>query len=444
MGLVDFTLPLTNPVLQFLLILLIILIVPIILNTVKKFKIPDLLGLILAGAIIGPNGIFLMERDTAIILSGTAGLLYIMFLAALEIDIVDFKKNSRRSLGFGMYTFIIPMVLGTIAGYYILEFTLPTSVLLASMFASHTLITYPIVRKYGVTRNKAVNITVGGTIITDTLALLVLAVIVGMVTGEVSAMFWVRLSVSVIIFGLVIMLMFPLIGRWFFKRYHDSVSQYIFVLVMLFLGGLLAQLAGVEAIIGAFLVGLALNRLIPYTSPLMNRIEFVGNAIFIPFFLIGVGMLIDYRAFLEDINTIRVATVMIFIATAAKYLAAWITQKTYRLSLDERRLIFGLSNAQTAATLAVVLVGYNIITGVTDAGEPIRLLDESVLNGTILMIFVTCTIASFATQKGAENLASAEGFEAATDESENQEKILIPVSSLETTDELVNLGITVK
>jgi len=436
----DTTLPLTNPVLKFLSILVIILFAPIILN---KIKIPHLLGLIIAGAVIGPNGINLMERDSSIILSGTAGLLYIMFLAGLEIDLADFKKNSKKSLVFGLYTFSIPMVLGTLTGLYGLGFSLPTSVLLASMFASHTLIAYPLISKMGVAKNKAVNITVGGTMITDTLALLVLAVIVGMTTGEVNTEFWVRLTISILVFGLIVMFLFPIIGRWFLKRFDDSVSQYIFVLVMVFLGAVLAEMAGIEAIIGAFLSGLALNRLILHTSPLMNRIEFVGNAIFIPFFLIGVGMLIDYRAFFKDIETIKVASAMIVVATTAKFLAAWITQKTFKFSVDERRLIFGLSNAQAAATLAAVLVGYNIVIGETETGEPIRLLSESILNGTILMILFTCTIASFVAQKGAQNIALLESTDTSDDE-ENQEKILIPISNIETTDELINLGVLIK
>jgi Kef-type K+ transport system membrane component KefB/nucleotide-binding universal stress UspA family protein len=435
------TLPLTNPVLKFLLILVIILFAPILLN---KIKIPHLLGLIISGAVIGPYGIHLMERDSSIILSGTAGLLYIMFLAGLEIDLADFKKNSQKSLVFGMYTFIIPMSLGIASGIYLLGFSIPTSVLLASMFASHTLITYPLVSKLGIAKNKAVNITVGGTIITDTLALLVLAVIVGMSEGEVNTEFWIRLSLSILAFGLIILLLFPLIGRWFFKRFDDNVSQYIFVLVMVYLGAALAEMAGIEAIIGAFMAGLALNRLIPHTSPLMNRIEFVGNAIFIPFFLIGVGMLIDYRIFIKDFETIKVAAVMIAVATAAKFLAAWLTQKTFRFSADERRLIFGLSNSQAAATLAAVLVGYNIVLGTSPGGEPIRLLNESVLNGTILMILVTCTIASFVTQKGAKNVALLENTTQETDDEDPAEKILISINNIDTTEELINLGVTIK
>jgi Kef-type K+ transport system membrane component KefB len=430
-------LPLVNPVLRFLVILLIILLAPIISN---KLKIPHILGLIVAGAIIGPNGLNLLTRDSSIILSGTAGLLYIMFLAGLEIDLNEFRKNSSKSLVFGMFTFIIPMALGTFTGIYILKFSVLSSVLLASMFASHTLLAYPILSRLGVIKNRAVNIAVGGTLITDTLALLVLAVIVGLANGDVTPAFWTKLSVSIIVFGLVVLFLFPIAGRWFFKKYDDNISQYIFVLVMVFLGSVLAEAAGIEAIIGAFLTGLALNRLIPSTSPLMNRIEFVGNAVFIPFFLIGVGMLVDYKAFVKDTNTIFVAAVMTVVATVAKFLAAWFTQKTYRLSVDERRLIFGLSNAQAAATLAAVLVGYNVILGQTPDGEPIRLLNDSVLNGTIIMILVTCTIASFAAQKGGKNISLQESATEETSSDDFFEKFLISVSNPATIDELINLS----
>ena len=437
---IDFTLPLADPVLKFLLILLIILAAPLLLN---KLRIPHLLGLIIAGAIIGPHGFNLVLRDSSIILSGTAGLLYIMFLAGLEIDMADFKRNSTKSLVFGMYTFLIPMILGTVVGIWVLRFNVLTSVLLASMFASHTLIAYPIISKLGISKNKAVSITVGGTMITDTLALLVLTIIVGMATGQVNDMFWIRLGVSILIFALIVLFGFPFIGRWFFKHVHDNISQYIFVLVMVFLGSFLAQVAGMEAIIGAFLSGLALNHLIPQSSPLMNRVEFVGNAIFIPFFLLGVGMLIDYRTFFTSFETIKVGLIMIIVATAAKYIAAWMPQKTFHLSTDQRSVIFGLSNAQAAATLAAVMVGYNVITGTDANGEPIRLLNESVLNGTILMILVTCTIASFAAQKGAHNIAAQD----ISDKEENKkesEHILIPVSNEETVEELVNLSLAIK
>ena len=409
----------------------------------NKLKIPHLLGLIIAGAIIGPNGLNLVLRDSSIILSGTAGLLYIIFLAGLEIDMGDFKKNSGRSFVFGMYTFLIPMALGIVAGLYVLHFSMETSILLASMFASHTLIAYPIISKLGITKDKSVTITVGGTMITDMLALLVLTVIVGMATGVIGEHFWTRLSISIVIFVLFVVIAFPIAGRWFFKHVQDSISQYIFVLVMVFLGAYLAELAGIESIIGSFLAGLSLNRLIPRSSPLMHRVEFIGNSIFIPFFLIGVGMLIDYRAFFTSFDTIKVGIVMIIVATIAKYAAAWLTQKTFRMSVDQRRIIFGLSNAQAAATLAAVMVGYNVILGQTPEGEPIRLLNESVLNGTILMILVTCTMASFSAQRGAHNLAATASSE--TDETgDHKERILIPLSNEDTAEELVNLSLATK
>lgn len=436
LNILDFSLPLTNPVLKFFIILIIILLAPILLN---RLKIPHILGLILAGAVIGPNGFNLLLRDSSIILSGTAGLLYIMFLAGLEIDLNDFKKNKFKSLLFGLYTFSIPMTMGVLVGFYILNFSLLTSVLLASMFASHTLIAYPILGKFGVAKNRAVNIVVGGTMITDTLALLVLAVIVGMTKGTTNFIFWVQLLIAVIAFGFVVLHVFPIIGRWFLKRYQDPISQYIFVLVMLFLGSFLAEVAGIEAIIGALLTGFALNRLIPAASPLMNRIEFVGNAIFIPFFLIGVGMLLDFRAFFTDMETILVAVVMSIAVTLAKFIAAWSTQKTFKFSADERRLIFGLSIAHAAVTLATVSVGYNIIIGETATGEPIRLLGESILNGTIIMILITCTISTFVVQKGARNLSLFQSTAKDKDHAVNKETIVIAVNNSETVEELINL-----
>ena len=439
---IDLTLPLEDPILKFLLILVIILAAPLLLN---KLKIPYLLGLIIAGAVIGPHGLNLVLRDSSIILSGTAGLLYIMFLSGLDMDMSDFRRNSWRSLVFGLYTFCVPLVLGILAGYYILGFSIYSSILLAGLFASQTLIAYPIVSKLGIARDKAVTIAVGGTVITDTLALLLLTVIVGMATGNVDDMFWWRLSGSVALCIAIIVVLFPILAHWFFKQVSDNISQYIFVLAMVFLGSYLAQLAGLEPIIGAFLTGIALNRLIPRTSPLMNRIEFVGNAIFIPFFLIGVGMLIDYRAFFRDWESLEVAAVMIVLITAAKYIAAWLTQKSFRLSPDQRTVIFGLSSAHVAATLAAVMVGYNVILGYTPGGEPIRLLNESVLNGTILMILATCTVSTFATQRGAHNIAVRQTQQTSEEKSPAQEDhILIPVAHEESADELVGLSSMLK
>lgn len=434
-----FHLPLTNPVLIFSVILFIILISPILFS---KIRIPHLIGLILAGAIIGPHGINLMLRDSSIVLFGTVGLLYIMFLAGIEIDLADFQRNRFKSIVFGLFTFTIPMALGTIVGLHVLDYSLPTSILLASMFASHTLITYPIVSKMGVSRNVAVSTAVGGTIITDTLALLVLAVIAAMVKGELNSTFVLQLSVSFVIFVAIIMILFPVLTRWFFKNNEDGISQFIFILALVFLAAFLSQMAGVEPIIGAFLAGITLNRFVPYSSPLMNRINFVGNALFIPFFLIGVGMLINFNTFFGNIETIKVGLVMTVVATLGKFLAAWFTQKVFGMSNDQRNVIFGLSNSQAAATLAAIIVGYNIILSYDPAGNPIRLLDENILNGAVLMIMVTCIISSFATQQGASNLALEQSNDSA--EGKANEQILIPINNIESVEMLMSLSLSIK
>ncbi|MBU8883640.1 cation:proton antiporter [Kaistella sp. DKR-2] len=435
------TFPLEDPVLKFLVVLIIILFAPLLLN---KIKVPHLLGLIIAGAAVGPNGFNILARDSSIVVTGTTGLLYIMFLAGLEIDLAEFKKNKWKSLGFGGYTFVIPFILGILTAYYFLDFNLLTSFLFASLFSSHTLISYPMVSKMGVAKNAAVNITVGGTMITDILALLVLAVVVGMTTGEVNASFWIQLSVGIILFGAVVLFGFPIIGRWFFKKVEDKISQYIFLLVMIYLAALLAEMAGIEAIIGAFLAGLAMNRLIPQNSALMNRVDFVGNAIFIPFFLISVGMLIDAKVFFKDFETIKVALVMISVSIGGKYLASVATQRTFSFTKPEGGIIFGLSSASAAATLAAVMVGYNIVIGETETGEPIRLLNESVLNGSILLILVSCTISSFITQTNAEKIIEADNENMISETDPDDERILLALHYEKTVAAMTNLALLLK
>lgn len=435
------SLPIEDPVLKFLIELIIILCIPLLLN---KIKVPHLLGLIIAGAVIGPNGFNVLARDSSVVVTGTTGLLYIMFLAGLEIDMGDFKKNKWKSITFSLYTFTVPFVLGLIGGYYVLHFSVLTSVLFASLFSSHTLIVYPMISKLGIAKKLAVNITVGGTMITDVLSLVVLAVVVGMSQGEVGTSFWVKLSVSMLVFALIVLLVFPIVARWFFKNVEDKISQYIFVIVMIYLAALLAELAGIEAIIGAFFAGLALNRLIPHTSSLMNRVEFVGNAIFIPFFLISVGMLIDFNAFIQSWETLGVACIMLVASIGGKYAAAILTKKTFKFTDDEGRLIFGMSAASAAATLASVMVGYNIILSENEAGEPIRLLNEHVLNGSILLILVSCTISSFVSMASAQRIADADKEETVAGTGDEEEKILLALNHEHTVDKMVNLGLLIK
>ena len=432
----DFNLPITDPTWIFLLVLLIILFAPMVLG---RLRIPHIIGMILAGVVIGEHGFNILARDSSFELFGKVGLYYIMFLAGLEMNMGDFKKNRGKAVVLGLLAFVIPMALGFITNMTVLKYGFITSVLLASMYASHTLVAYPIVIRYGVSRHRSVSIAVGGTAVTDTLTLLVLAVIGGLFKGESSEMFWLWLVVKVILLGFLIIFFFPRIGRWFFRKYDDNVMQFIFVLAMVFLGAGLMEFVGMEGILGAFLAGLVLNRLIPHVSPLMNHLEFVGNALFIPYFLIGVGMLIDIKILFGHGDALKVAVVMTTVALASKWIASWLTQKIYKMKAIERELMFGLSNAQAAATLAAVLVGYNIIL---PSGE--RLLNEDVLNGTIVLILFTCIISSFATERAARKLAMNEAQLDAEDKKNIPEKILIPVANPETIEELINLSLVIR
>ena len=428
--------PVTDPTWIFFLVLIIILFAPMILG---RLRIPHIIGMILAGVVVGKYGFNILERDSSFELFGKVGLYYIMFLAGLEMDMDDFKKNRTKGLVFGMFTFLIPMGLGIWSSMSMLNYGFLTSVLLASMYASHTLIAYPIISRYGLSRQRTVSITIGGTAVTVVLALMVLAVIGGMYKGEdVGGLFWVLLVAKVVLlFGLIIFLM-PRISRWFFRTYEDAVMQFIFVLAMVFLGGGLMELVGMEGILGAFLAGLVLNRFVPHVSPLMNRLEFVGNALFIPYFLIGVGMIIDVRCLFTEGEALKVAVVMTVVATFSKWLAAWITQKIYGMKKVEGSLIFGLSNAQAAATLAAVLIGHGIIM---ENGE--RLLNDDVLNGTVVMILFTCIISSVVTERAARKMVTQENLMEGS-EGKEQERILIPVANPETIEGLVGMALMMR
>ena len=429
------TLPVTDPTWIFLLVLLIILFAPILLN---KLRIPHIIGMILAGLVIGEHGFNILVRDSSFELFGKVGLYYIMFLSGLEMNMGDFKKNRGKAVMLGLLAFVIPIGIGLVTNMMLLKYSLVTSILLASMYASHTLVAYPIVIRYGVSRHRSVSIAVGGTAVTDTLTLLVLAVVGGLFKGESGGLFWLWLVVKVIFLGALIMYSFPRIGRWFFRRYDDNVMQFIFVLAMVFLGAGLMEFVGMEGILGAFLAGLVLNRLIPHVSPLMNHLEFVGNALFIPYFLIGVGMLIDIHVIFGQGDALKVAAVMIVVALVGKWIASWLTQKIYKMAPIERELMFGLSNAQAAATLAAVLVGYNIIL---PNGE--RLLNEDVLNGTVLLILVTCVVSSFITERAARKIAMCEAH-LEEERTVEAERILIPVANPDTIEYLMNLSLLIR
>jgi len=416
----EFALPFTNPVLIFAILLLIVLLAPILL---KRINVPSIIGLIIAGVLIGPHGLnWIDNAHGGVEMFSSIGLLYIMFIVGLELDLGEFMENKNKSLLFGFYTFIIPILIGFPVCYYLLGYEANASFLTASMFATHTLVAYPIVSRLGVARNQAVAVTVGGTILTDTAVLIILAVVLSGKNGGLDVSFLLRLLLSLTLFSGIIFLVVPRIARWFFQ-YSESekYSNYIFVMLIVFASGFLVELGGIEPIIGAFAAGLALNRLIPHTSALMNRIEFFGNALFIPVFLISVGMLVDISVVFQGPRTLVVALSLTVAALTGKWLAAWATQKSFRFTSTQRTLIYGLSSSHAAATLAVIIVGYR-------AG----IIDEYILNGTIILILITCIVASVYTQKSARRIALSEEnapLTPATMGEFAQEKILVPIAN---------------
>jgi len=388
----SFQLPITDPILLFGIGLLVIFIVPILFS---RIKLPGILGLILVGLLIGPNGCYIVEREGSIELLGNIGLMYLMFIAGLELDMLNFKKVRNRSFAFGFFTFIIPFSLGYAICFYLLDFSMLGSLLIAGMFATHTLVSYPIVSRYRLYKLESVNITVGATIITDTLVLLLLIVITSLSSHDASPSHWLRLAIIILLYFLILLVLYPLIGKWFFRNSkNDSVTQFVFVLFMVFLAGGLAIFAGIEPIIGAFLAGIALNKLIPDFSLLKNRLEFVGNALFIPFFLIYIGTFIDLRIFLENFEALKTALIFTAIAIVSKWLAAFISQKIFKYSAQEGELMFGLSTSRAAATIAVIMVGYRF-----------EIVDISVLNAAILIILITCMVSSLVTENAAKKIA---------------------------------------
>ena len=426
--------PITDTTWIFFLVLCIILFAPILFN---KLRLPHIIGMIFAGLLVGPHGFNILDHDSSFELFGDVGLFYIMFLASLEINMQEMKMAKGGALLLGLTAFVFPLAIGVAANVFVLDYGLAASVLLASMYASHTLIAYPIVARYGLSRLRCVNFAVGGTIVTDTLTLFVLAVIGGLFKGDTGAWFLPVLLVKMILLTLVIVFLFPRVARFFFRKYNDGIIQYIFVMAMLFLGAGLMELVGMEGILGAFVTGLVLNRLIPRSSPLMKHIEFVGNALFIPYFLIGVGMIIDLKVLFGGGNALMVAGVMIVIALFGKWLASWVTQKVYGMSGEERRLMFGLSNAQAAATLAAVLVGYNIILA-----DGSRLLNDDVLNGTIILILVTCVVSSIITENASRKIAIS--GEVVEKPMETPGKMLISLANPDMVDRLMSLALMLR
>ena len=420
-------LPITEPILLFGLVLLLVLIAPIVSG---RFNLPSIVGLIVAGMLFGPHGLGVFTLDAEITLLGQIGLVYIMFLAGVEIDLQQFFIVRRHSLFFGTLTFAIPLAAGALLAPWFLGIGILPAVLLASMFSSHTLIPWPRVSALGLTRHPTVIATVGGTILTDTLALLLLVFLVGAHAGQITPWFLTRLSLSVAAYVVALFGVLPLVNRWFFRHFaSDGQVEYIYVLSIVFLSAALAHEAGLEPILGAFFSGLILNRQIPEKSSLMNRIHFIGFALFIPFFLLSVGMIVDMRQFFTGVETIKVTVFMVVVALASKWVAARLAGLGIGWSRVETRMAYGLSVNQAAATLAAVMVG--VKTGI---------FGLEIVAGTIGMILVTCIVGGFVTERAARELS--EQAIRRPSARPGHGRILVPLASR--ADKLVDLALLLR
>ena len=421
--------PINDPVAVFLLILAIMLVAPLLF---EKLNLPGIVGLILAGVVVGPEGLGLLERDENIILLGTVGLLFLMFMAGLETSLDDFKKNGDKAVVFGLATFTAPMVLGT-AAMMALGYSFLAAVLVASCFASHTLLALPVLNKLGIMRAPAVNITLGGTLITNVIALLVLAVVVKAYGGDLTLGFWLFLIPALTIYTFATLWGVPRIGRWFFRKFgHDESAEFIFVLATLFIISYVAGLIEVEPIIGAFLAGIALTPLIPQLSPLMNRIQFIGNTLFVPFFLISVGMLIDPLILIREPKSLLIAAVMIIAELISKFVAAWGTGKWLGYKFPSIMVMFGLTIAQAASTLAAATVAYEI-----------ELIDRTTVNGIVALILFTCIVSPLITEKWGKDVNPATASQSTLPDTACllAQRVLVPVVNPSNENNLLNLAL---
>ncbi|MEX0681346.1 MAG: cation:proton antiporter [Balneolales bacterium] len=421
--------PVSDPVLIFALVMLIILIVPIVSG---KMGIPGIVGLIFAGAAVGQGALGLLERDSTIILLGTVGLLYLMFIAGLTIDLEKFTKFRGRSLTFGFISFGFPALASLLLAPPLLGYTLNSSLLLASIVGSHTLLAYPIAGRLGISRNTAVILSLGGTLVTDALALTILAIVAATVHGEIHMEFWMTFIGFVLLYLLMVTFTLPRLGSWFFRNVKDQTNiEYVFLLTVLFVTAYLAQLAGLAAIIGAFLAGLTMNRLVPENSTLMSRVQFVGNALFIPFFLISVGMLVDVRV-LVSLDVWLVALLFFLMVIVGKFLAAKSSQFLFRLTKEEGWVMLGLTSPQAAATLAVTLIGFDI-----------GLLDELAVNAVVLLIMATCFVGPYLVDHYGRRMVLQDEKSSLT-VSDTPERILVPLSNPDTSEALMDIAIMIR
>ena len=428
--------PITNPSLIFFLVLVIILLAPIIMG---KLRIPHIIGMVLAGVAIGQYGFNILVRDDSFELFGRVGLYYIMFLAALEMDVEGVKKNKGRLSLFGLLTFAAPFTLTFIMSEWLLGYPTTASLLLGCLMASNTLIAYPIVSRYGQQRKPSVALSVGASMLSLLVALVVLAALVASHNGQTGVLFWLWFVAKFVIYCGGLAILIPKLTRWFLRRYSDAVMQFIFVMAMLFMSAVLSESIGLEGIFGAFLSGLILNRYIPHVSPLMNRIEFIGNALFIPYFLIGVGMLINVRLAFSDTGVLWVALAITLFGTAGKAIAAYLSALLFRLPLNTSgNMMFGLTSAHAAGAIAIIMVGMRLTTP-----DGSVLVTGEMLNGVVLMILLTCLISTVVTEQAAQQITLRDK-EIPQEDTQDDEKMLIPMKYPEYAVRLVNLAIMMR
>ena len=430
-------LPITDPTLIFFVVLLIILVAPIVMS---KLRIPHIIGMVLAGVMIGQYGFNILERDNSFELFGRVGLYYIMFLAGLEMDMEGVKKHTRRFVAFGLLTCFVPLALTYVMAITLLDYSPAASFLLGCIMASNTLIAYPIVGRYGLQRHPSVGLSVGSSMISLFLALVMLAALSGAFTEGVNWFFWPLFVLKFAAFCVGSLLFIPKLTRYFLRRYSDAVMQYIFVLGIMFLSAALTSLIGIEGIFGAFFSGLILSRYIPRVSPLMNRIEFIGNALFIPYFLIGVGMLINVRTIFSGINMVWIVFLIVFFGTFGKAAAAYISSLLFRLSKADGNMMFGLTSAHAAGAIAMVMVGMRL-----EVAPGVYLIDDITLNGVVMMILFTCVISTLMTEHASKQIIIQEKTHLHAETlKEDDEKILLCVKYPEIAPQLLYLAMLMR
>ena len=426
-------LPITDPTFIFFVVLIIILFAPIVMS---KLRIPLIIGMVLAGIAIGQYGFNVLVRDNSFELFGRVGLYYIMFLAGLEMDMEGVKKHSRRFLLFGLLTCLVPLIMTYVMSMTILDYSSSASFLLGCIMASNTLIAYPIVGRYGLQRHQSVALSVGSSMISLFLALVMLAAISGSFSKDSGWLFWVMFVVKFAAFCVGSVILIPKLTRYFLRRYSDAVMQYTFVMAVMFLSAALSSLIGIEGVFGAFYSGLILNRYIPRVSPLMNRIEFIGNALFIPYFLIGVGMLINLRTLFSSVEMVWIVVLIVFFGTFGKAVAAYVSSLLFRLSKADGHMMFGLTSAHAAGAIAMVMVGIRLEVA---PGE--YLMSDDMLNGIIMMILFTCIISTMMTEHAAKKIIIQEKTHLQGDvPKDDDEKILLCVKYPEIAPHLLYLS----